>query len=339
MEYRYIGKSGLRVSPICMGTMSFGSWSDKAEAFRILDKSYERGINFFDTAEIYPVPPDASTIGLSEEIFGEWLQGKPRDSLIIATKVTGAASGWMVPVVRHGLTALDRHHIETAIEGSLRRLNVDYIDLYQIHWPDPITPMSETMEALDRLVQAGKVRYLGTSNESAYGLTKSNTIADYEGLARFQSIQNNFSLLNRRFQDELANICRRENVSLLPYSPIGGGVLSGKYNDGQIPDNARFSGYLTAEDPRQRAMAERFVNAGTLASSARYLEIAAEAGISPVTLATAWSMQFDYVASTIIGARSAVQLDDSLAALDVTLSDDTLKQCDAVHQEYLYPMG
>ena len=339
MEYRYIGKSGLRVSPICMGTMSFGSWSNKAEAFRILDKSYERGINFFDTAENYPVPPDASTIGLTEEIFGEWLQGKPRDSLIIATKVTGAASGWMVPVVRHGLTALDRHHIETAIEGSLRRLNVDYIDLYQIHWPDPITPMSETMEALDRLVQAGKVRYLGTSNENAYGLTKSNTIADYEGLARFQSIQNNFSLLNRRFQDELANICRRENVSLLPYSPIGGGVLSGKYNDDQIPDNARFSGYLTADDPRQRAMAERFVNAGTLASSARYMEIAAEAGISPVTLATAWSMQFDYVASTIIGARSAAQLDDSLAALDVILSNDTLKQCDAVHQEYLYPMG
>ena len=339
MEYRYIGKSGLRVSPICMGTMSFGSWSDKAEAFRILDKSYERGINFFDTAEIYPVPPDAGTVGLTEEIFGEWLQGKPRDSLIIATKVSGAASGWMVPVVRHGLTALDRHHIETAIEGSLRRLNVDYIDLYQIHWPDPITPMSETMEALDRLVQAGKVRYLGTSNESAYGLTKSNTIADYEGLARFQSIQNNFSLLNRRFQDELANICRRENVSLLPYSPMGGGVLSGKYNDGKIPENARFSGYLTSDDPRQRAMAERFVNTGTLASSARYLEIAAEAGISPITLATAWSMQFDYVASTIIGARSAAQLDDSLAALDVILSNDTLKQCDAVHQEYLYPMG
>ncbi len=339
MDYRYIGKSGLRVSPICMGTMSFGSWSNKAEAFRILDKSYERGINFFDTAEIYPVPPDPATIGLTEEIFGEWLRTKSRDSLIIATKVTGAASGWMVPVVRHGLTALDRHHIETAVEGSLRRLNTDYIDLYQIHWPDPITPMLETMDALDRLVQAGKVRYLGTSNDSAYGLTKSNTIADYEGMARFQSIQNNFSLLNRRFMDELANVCRRENVSLLPYSPIGGGVLSGKYNNDQIPENARFSSYLTAEDPRQRAMAERFVNAGTLASTARYADIAKQAGLSPVTLATAWSMQFDFVASTIIGARSAEQLDDSLAAFDVTLSDELLKQCDAVHQEFLYPMG
>lgn len=339
MEFRYIGNSGLRVSPICMGTMSFGSWTDKAEAFRILDISHERGINFLDAAEIYPVPPDADTIGRTEEIVGEWLRGKPRDSLILATKVSGAASGWMVPVVRHGLTALDRYHIETAVEGSLRRLDVDYIDLYQIHWPDPITPMEETMEALDRLVQAGRVRYLGTSNDSAYGLTKCNTLAAYEGLSRFQSIQNNFSLLNRRFMDELANVCRREKVSLLPYSPIGGGVLSGKYNADQPPANARFADYLHAEDPRQRAMAERFVNTGTLASTARYMDIAAEAGMSPVTLATAWSMQHDFVASTIIGARSADQLDESLAALDVTLGEDILDACDAVHREFLYPMG
>lgn len=339
MEFRYIGNSGLRVSPICMGTMTFGSWTDKGEAYRILDTCYDRGINFLDTAEIYPVPPDETTIGRTEDIVGDWLRGKPRDSLIIATKVTGAASGWMVPVVRHGLTALDRHHIETAVEGSLRRLGIDYIDLYQIHWPDPITPMAETMEALDRLVQAGKVRYLGTSNDSAYGLTKSNTIAAYEGFSRFQSIQNNFSLLNRRFMDELANVCRREKVSLLPYSPIGGGVLSGKYNADEVPENTRFGEYLHAEDPRQRAMAERFVNAGTLASTARYLEIAGEAGMSPVTLATAWSMHFDFVASTIIGARSVDQLDESLAALDVTLDADILEACEAVHREHLYPMG
>lgn len=339
MDYRYVGQSGLRVSPICMGTMSFGSWTDKAGAMRILDKSYERGINFFDTAEVYPVPPKAETVGLTEEIFGSWIQSKARDSLIIATKVVGAASGWMVPVVRHGLTALDRFHIETAVEGSLRRLGTDYIDLYQIHWPDPITPMEETMEALDRLVQAGKVRYIGTSNDHAYGLTKCNTIADYEGFARFQSIQNNFSLLNRRFLDELANVCRREKVSLLPYSPIGGGVLSGKYNNDKAPANCRFTEYLSADDPRQRAMAERFVNEGTLASTALYQDIAKEAGISPVTLATAWSMHFDFVASTIIGARDAEQLDESLAALDITLSEDVLAQCDEVHRSLPYPMG
>lgn len=339
MQYRYIGRSGLRVSPICMGTMSFGSWSDKQESFRILEKSYERGINFFDTAEVYPVPPTAETTGMTEEILGEWIKTKPRDSVIIATKVAGAAAGWFVPPIRHGLTAIDRHHVERAVEGSLRRLGIDYIDLYQVHWPDPVVPMEESMEALDRLVQSGKVRYLGTSNESAYGLTKCNTIAHYRQLSRFQSIQNNFSLLNRRFLDELANVCRKEQVSLLPYSPIGGGVLSGKYQDGKFPERARFTSYFKQENPRQRAMGERFVNAGTLASTARYLEIARAAGLAPVTLATAWSMQFDFVASTIIGARSADQLDAALAALDVTLDAELLQACDQVHREIPYPMG
>lgn len=339
MEHRYIGKSGLRVSPICMGTMSFGTWSDKEESFKILNTAYDRGINFYDTAEIYPVPPTAELAGVTEHIFGEWIKTKPRDSLIVATKIAGAASGWFVPPIRHGLTAIDRHHVEAAVEGSLRRLGIDYIDLYQVHWPDTVVPIDESMEALDSLVQSGKVRYLGTSNENAYGLTKANTIADYEGLAKFQSIQNNFSLLNRRFMDELANVCRRENVSLLPYSPIGGGVLSGKYNQAEIPKNCRFEDYLDDSNPRQQAMASRFVNEGTLASTAEYLEIAKELEMSPVTLATAWSMNFDYVASTIIGARTADQLEESLAALDVSLGDDVMKQCDAVHAKNLYPMG
>lgn len=339
MEYRYIGKSGLRVSPICMGTMSFGTWSDKKESFKILEKAYERGINFYDTAEVYPVPPSAELVGVTEQIFAEWIKTKPRDSLIIATKVAGAASGWFVPPIRHGLTAIDRHHIEMAVEGSLRRMGLEYIDLYQVHWPDTVVPIDESMEALDRLVQSGKVRYLGTSNENAYGLTKANTIADYEGLAKFQSIQNNFSLLNQRFLDELANVCRREDISLLPYSPIGGGVLSGKYNQDKMPRNCRFGDYYYDEDPRQKAMATRFVNEGTLSSTAQYLEIAKQLDMSPVTLATAWSMNFDFVASTIIGARTADQLDESLAALDVTISDEVMKQCDEVHKQNLYPMG
>ncbi len=338
MEYRYVGRSGLRVTPICMGTMSFGTWSDKKESFRILDKSADRGINFFDTAEAYPVPPTAELAGLTEEIFGEWLKTRPRDAVIVATKVAGAAGGWFVPPIRHGLTAVDRHHIESAVEGSLRRMGVDYIDLYQVHWPDPIVPMEETMAALDRLVDSGKVRYLGTSNETSYGLTKSNMIAEYEGMARFESIQNNFSLLHRRFLDELAQVCRNEKVSLLPYSPIGGGVLSGKYNDGKSPPNTRFGDY-TKSNPRQQAMASRFVNEGTLASTAKYVEIAREAGMSPVTLATRWSMEFDFVASTIIGARTADQLDESFAALDIELSDEVKKACDEVHRQILYPMG
>jgi aryl-alcohol dehydrogenase-like predicted oxidoreductase len=339
MEYRYVGSSGLRVSPICMGTMSFGTWSDKSESFRILDTAFDRGINFFDTAEIYPVPPTAEMAGLSEEIFGQWIKTKSRDAVLVATKVAGAASGWFVPPIRNGYTAIDRHHVEAAVEGSLRRLGVDYIDLYQVHWPDTVVPIDESMEALDRLVGSGKVRYLGTSNDSAYGLTKANTVADYEGYSRFQSIQNNFSLLNRRFMDELANVCRQEQVSLLPYSPLGGGVLSGKYNLGEVPLNSRFADYRQSGETRQRAMADRFLNEGTLASTARYLEIAGAAGLAPVTLATAWSMQHDFVASTIIGARTAEQLEDSLAALDVTLDNDVLRQCDAVHTQILYPMG
>lgn len=339
MEHRYIGRSGLRVSPICMGTMSFGSWSDEKESFRILDKAYERGINFFDTAEVYPVPPRAETVGDTETIFGKWIKQKNRDSLIIATKVAGAASGWFVPPIRSGLTAIDRHHIERAVEGSLKRLGLDYIDLYQVHWPDTVVPIEESMDALDRLVESGKVRYLGTSNDDAYGLTKANTVAKYEGLARFESIQNNFSLLNRRFLDELAKVCRQEKVSLLPYSPIGGGVLSGKYNGGEAPANSRFGEYLQLDNPRQRAMADRFVNPGTLSSTEKYMEIAKQAGMSPVTLATAWSMNFDFVASTIIGARTDDQLEDSLAALDIKLSDEIMEACDAVHKAYPYPMG
>ncbi|NKB32374.1 MAG: aldo/keto reductase [Pseudomonadales bacterium] len=339
MEFRYVGNSGLRVSPICMGTMSFGTWSDRDESVKICEAAYERGINFFDTAEAYPVPPTAELAGLTEKIFGGWIKTKPRDSLIIATKVAGASSGWFVPPIRSGLTALDRHHIEAAVEGSLQRMGIDYIDLYQVHWPDTVVPIEETMEALDRLVQAGKVRYVGTSNENAYGLTKSNAVADYEGLARFQSIQNNFSLLNRRFFDELANVCRLENVSLLPYSPIGGGVLSGKYQGGQMPENSRFGDYASETNPRQKAMAERFVNEKTLASTEKYMAIAKSAELSPVTLATAWSMHWDFVASTIIGARSADQLDEAFAALDLSLSEEILKECDEVHQQYLYPMG
>jgi len=339
MEFRYIGNSGLRVSPICMGTMSFGTWSDEKESFRILDKAFERGINFYDTAEVYPVPPTGKLAGTTETILGKWLKNQDRDSIIIATKVAGAASGWFVPPIRNGLTAIDRHHIERAVEGSLKRMGIDYIDLYQVHWPDMIVPIEESMEALDRLVESGKVRYIGTSNENAYGLTKANTVAHYEGYARFQSIQNNFSLLNRRFLDELATVCRRENISLLPYSPIGGGVLSGKYNQENIPKRSRFGEYLDMDNARQRAMSDRFLNKGTLDSTARYIEIAKEAGMSPTTLATAWSMNFDFVASTIIGARDAAQLDESLAALDVKLTPEIMQACEEVHKDILYPMG
>ena len=338
MHYRYIGKTGLRVSPICMGTMTFGTQCDKKEAFAIMDKAYDHGVNFYDTAELYPVPPERTLAGITEKWVSEWMQTKPRDSIILATKVAGAASGWFVPPIRHGLTAIDRFHIEKAIEGSLKRLGTDYIDLYQMHWPDTIVPIEESLEAFDRLVRAGKVRYIGTSNDTAYGTTKALMISQYKGYARFESIQNNFSLLNRRFLDELSTLCQKEQISLLPYSPLGGGVLSGKYNQAQEAEG-RFATYLQSPNQRQRLMAQRFMNDKTLASTQKYLKIAADAELHPVTLATAWSKQFDFVASTIIGATDASQLDASLAAMNLTLSDDVLKACDKVHAEILYPMG
>ena len=339
MKYRYIGRSGLRVSPIALGTMTFGTHSSKKEAFAIMDKAYHAGINFFDTAEMYPVPPKAKLVGLSESIIGEWLKDKPRDSLIIASKVAGAASGWFVPPVRHGLTAIDRFHIERAVENSLKRLQTDYLDLYQIHWHDTIVPIEESLEAMNRLIESGKVRYLGSSNDTAYGVTKANITAKYKGIKRFESVQNNFSLLNRRDLDALAEVYTQEKISLLPYSPLAGGVLTGKYNAQTMPEPARFTSYLKLNDKRILGIAHRFLNDRTLASVTKYMEIAKQADMSITTLAAAWSMSFDFVASTIIGARKAEHLDDSLAALKIDLDDEILNACEQVHQEIMYPMG
>ncbi|MDB4257446.1 aldo/keto reductase [Arcobacteraceae bacterium] len=339
MKYRYIGLTGLRVTPICLGTMGFGSWSDEKESFEIMDKSIARGINFFDTAELYPVPTNSKDAGITEEIIGKWLKGKQRDKIILASKVAGAANGWFVPPIRHGLTAIDKFHIKKAVEGSLKRLGTDYIDLYQMHWPDTVVPIEESLRAFDELVQEGKVRYLGTSNDSAYGLTKANETSKKLGISRFESIQNNFSLNNPRFLDELAEVCKKEQISLLPYSPIAGGVLSGKYNGKFYPKNARFSEYLSSDNDRVKAMGTRFVNDKSLLTTKKYIAIANELEISPVTLAVAYSKQFEFVASTIIGARNVAQLDDSFAALDVNLDTKTMERIKKIQLEIMYPMG
>lgn len=339
MRYNYIGKSGLRVSNICMGTMTFGKKCNRAVSFEILDKAYASGVNFFDTAEVYPVPPAAETYGVTEEIFGEWLAGKPRDSLIIATKVAGAANGWFVPPVRHGLTAIDAFHITTAVEGSLRRLKTEYIDLYQVHWPDTVVPIEESLEALDRLVRSGKVRYIGTSNENAYGLTKALETSRYRGFKRFESIQNNFSLLNRRFLDEIAIVCAKEQVGLLPFSPLAGGVLSGKYLPGGQWQGFRYGDYLSNPDPRMRAQVTRFANERSLAAAQKYADLARKFGLSPATMAAAWTLSFDFVPSTIVGATHPSQLDDTLKAAETRLPLELLTECDTINQEILYPMG
>jgi aryl-alcohol dehydrogenase-like predicted oxidoreductase len=321
-----------------MGTMTFGTGADEQTSIEILDRSFDAGIDFYDTAENYPVPPDPKYAGLTEEIVGRWMKTKPRDALIIATKVSGPSHGWIKAAVRQGKTSLDRHNIVLAVEASLKRLQTDYIDLYQTHWPDHGTPYDEILYAMDELVRAGKVRIIGCSNETSWGLTKSLMVADSLGTARYETIQNNFSLNNRRFEDELAQVCRQEQVSLIPYSPLAGGVLSGKYNNGARPAGARFTRYLEVGE-RQAVMARRFVNDKSLASTEAFMAIAEKAGLAPVTLATAWSKQHEFVASTIVGVTRDDQLDDIFAAADVILSDEVLKEVDKVTKEYLYPMG
>jgi len=338
MESRRLGRSGIAVSTICMGTMTFGNQADEAMSHRALDMSLDGGINFFDTAENYPVPPDEKYAGRTEEIFGRWMKGKNRDAIILATKVCGPSHGWIKGSQRAGMTALDRHNITRAVEASLTRLQTDYIDLYQTHWPDHGTPYDETMETLDELVRAGKVRILGCSNETSWGLMKSLAVSEMRDLARYETIQNNFSMNNRRFEDELAQVCRQEKVSLIPYSPLAGGVLTGKYQDGARPEGARFSNYL-AMGGRQGAMARRFVNDKSVTSTARFMKIAAELGMSVTTLATAWSKQHDFVASTIVGVTHTDQVPDILKAADVKLSPETMKAIDAVTKEIMYPMG
>jgi aryl-alcohol dehydrogenase-like predicted oxidoreductase len=337
VKHRHLGRTGISVSEICLGTMTFGSMADEATAIACLDEAYEAGVDFIDVAEIYPVPPDRKWVGASEEICGRWLATKPRDGIIVATKVAGPGGGWFRGPVREGKSALDRHNIERAVEDSLRRLQTDYIDLYQTHWPDPAVPIEATLEALDRLVEQGKVRAVGCSNQDAHGLMKSLWLADRDGVARYETIQNNYSILSRRFDGELAKVCRQEQVSLLPYSPIGGGVLSGKYLEGEWPVGARFSRYREG-DRRTETMTQRFVNERTLATTARVAEIAAELGMSPVTFSVAWTLTRDFVAASIIGVTSLAQLGDHLAAADAQIPADALAAVDALTREIRYPM-
>ena len=323
---------------ICLGTMTFGSMADETTSLAILDRAFDSGLVFLDAAESYPVPPDPKWAGRTEEILGKWLAGRPRDAVVIATKIAGPSGGWFQAPVRAGLGSLDRHSLARAVEASLRRLGTDYIDLYQTHWPEPGLPYEETLAGLTRLVEAGKIRYAGCSNEGAYGLTKSLWAAERGGSVRYETIQNNYSLLNRRFEDELAEACRRESVSLLAYSPLAGGVLSGKYAGGAWPPGARFTRYRE-HSPRTQAMTARFVNEATLAATERFARVASDCGLSLPTFAIAWTLTRDFVGSTLIGATQLAQLDALLAAADAKLPADALAAVDQISREIRYPMG
>ena len=320
MEYRYIGKSGLRVTPICMGTMSFGSWSDKAESFKILDTAYERGINFYDTAELYPVPPRSDYAGLTEEILGQWLQTKPRDSIILASKVAGAANGWFVPPIRHGLTAIDRFHIQRAVEGSLKRLQTNYIDIYMAHQYDFNTPLEETMRAFDEIVRTGKARYIGVSNWRAWQIAKANGIADTLGLHRISVVEPRYNLLFRMIEEDLVPLCKEDGIGILPYNPLAGGLLTGKHQKTETPDpNERF-GLNSAGALYQK----RYWQDANFNAVDKYITWCKDQNLDPITTAVKWTMQQEAITSVIIGASKTYQLDASLAA--VNAPDLTVEQ-------------
>jgi aryl-alcohol dehydrogenase-like predicted oxidoreductase len=346
-----LGSSDLHVTPICLGTMTFGEQVNEADSHTILDRSLARGVNFIDTAEMYSVPPKSETCGHTETIIGNWFAKNPgaRQKLVVATKVAGPSRG--MPWVRDhlGLKASD---FVKSCEGSLRRLQTDVIDLYQIHWPerhvpafggvyyDPKKETSETsihaqLEALAQLVKAGKVRHVGLSNETPYGVHEFVRLAEQHGLPRVVTTQNPYCLINRTYENGLDETCHRLNVSLLAYSPLGFGLLTGKYDASGItgpdaPKGARISGY---ESVRK----QRWGRPESLVAARRYNTLAIENGMTPSQMALAFCYTKWQVASTIIGVTSMAQLDADLDAWGTTLSPEVLAAIDAIRWEMRDP--
>ncbi|MGQ4878314.1 NADP(H)-dependent aldo-keto reductase [Billgrantia sp. LNSP4103-1] len=341
MQTRPLGDTGIEVSRLCLGTMTFGEQNSEAEAHEQLDRAVAFGINFIDTAEMYPVPPRAETQGLTEKFIGSWLKRRgSRDDVIIASKVTG-------PGLEHirGGPRLDRDHIHRAIDASLKRLQTDYVDLYQLHWPERATnyfgrlgyehddeqqpiPLEETLDALKELVEAGKVRAIGLSNDTPWGVMKSLQLAERLELPRVASVQNPYNLLNRTFEVGLAEIAHRENVGLLAYSPLAFGVLSGKYLAGKRPESARLTLY------------ERFKRyTSPLAEQATqaYVDIALKHDLDPAQMALAFVNSRSFLTSNIIGATTMEQLEDNLASESLKLEQSVIDAIDEVHKRIPNP--
>jgi aryl-alcohol dehydrogenase-like predicted oxidoreductase len=338
MRYRPLGRTDLNVSALCLGTMTFGEQNTAAEAAAQLDRAVAAGINFIDTAEMYPVPPKAETMGRTEDCIGRWLAARGgRDRLILASKVAGPGD-WLA-YIRGGTNRLDRANIEQALHDSLRRLGTDYLDLYQLHWPDRQTnffgklgyehpaedtsvPLLETLQVLGELVQSGKIRHVGLSNETPWGTMRFLSLAERHGLPRMVSIQNPYNLLNRTFEIGLAEVAMREQCGLLAYSPLAFGALSGKYLDGQRPPNGRLTLF---------SRFDRYSNKQAVDATAKYVAVARKHGLAPAQMALAFVTSRPFVTSNIIGATTMEQLEQNLASIDMRLSDDVLADIEAVH--------
>jgi aryl-alcohol dehydrogenase-like predicted oxidoreductase len=346
-----LGNSGLTASRICLGTMTFGEQVTEADAHAILDHALARGVDFIDTAEMYSVPARAETYGATETIIGRWLAARPgvRQRIVLATKVAGPSRG--MPWIRGDDAGLTKAEIIAACEGSLRRLQTDWIDLYQIHWPARHVPMfgvlsfdpakdkpcasiTEQLDALDTLVRAGKVRAVGLSNETPYGVHEFVRLAEQHGLPRVATVQNPYCLINRSYENGLDETCYRLGVGLLAYSPLGFGLLTGKYDDTGLVHAGPPQGRLALFESMRK---QRWGRPEALAAARRYNALAREHGLTPTQLALAFCYHNWRVASTIIGVTSLAQLDACLDAWDVTLSPELLEAIDRIRWEIRDP--
>jgi len=346
MEYRTLGRTDIKVSVIGLGTMTFGEQNTEAEGHAQIDLALDHGVNLIDTAEMYSVPPRAETYGSTERIIGTWLKrtGK-RDKIVLATKVAGPTRGLQVDHVRDGNTALDRKNILAAIDASLQRLQTDYVDIYQLHWPDRSTnffgrmgyrhleqevsvPVEETLEVMTELVRAGKIRHVALSNETPWGVHQFLKLAETRNWSRIVSIQNPYNLLNRTFEVGLAEMAVREHVGLLAYSPLAFGVLSGKFLNGARPAEARITRF-----PRfsryNGEIAER--------TTAAYVEIALRHGLDAAQMALAFVNRQRFLTSNLIGATTLAQLTTNLGSAHITLSDEVMQEIEAVHRRQPNP--
>lgn len=317
MKIRRLGRTGLKVTEICLGTMTFGHQCDERTSFAIMDKAAERGVFFFDTADLYPVPPAFETTGRTEEIIGKWMQGK-RDRFVLATKCR----------MRVGPNAndegLSRRHVMKSVDDSLRRLRTDYIDLYQPHAEDPETPLDETMRALDDVVRAGKVRYLGCSNFSAWRLALSLGICGQHDWSRFESVQPRYNILYREIETELVPLCRDQSIGIMAYNPLAGGLLTGRYKEGEPPPEGTRFGLGGHTGPLYR---DRYWQQAQFDAIKKLKSFLDSRGKAITQVAVKWVLDQPGITSAIVGASKPEQLDQTLAAVDVELDDSEKEAC------------
>ena len=345
MQYRNLGNTEVQVSVICLGTMTWGQQNTQDEAFEQMDYALTEGVNFFDTAELYSIPPKAETYGRTEAIIGEWIKTRrQRDKIVLATKIAGPGTDW-IPHIRSGRTTFNRKHIQSALNASLQRLQTDYVDLYQLHWPErktnffgqlgyipeddrQQTSFVETLQALDEQVRAGKIRYIGLSNETPWGVMQFLQLAQQHNLPRVVSIQNPYNLLNRSYEIGLAEISWRETVGLLSYSPLGFGTLSGKYLDNRKPPGSRLDLF-----PQYT----RYSNPNTICAIQRYTSLAKKHRLDPAQMSLAYVNSRPFLTSTIIGATTIEQLKSNINSIKLSLSVEVLEEIEKIHQDHPNP--